>query len=393
MTVSLALLVLLLHHHLSPGHCGCRYSNPVWIEDDGTAPRVQVQDSSSSADNSTKFLAQWNTSLVGNKTKLCIDQVQLWTRVHGQSTDRLLCSVNKTLSAAVLGSQCSFHIDKSEHICGNGADFWLALLNRDHFSNAVQTIKSPGITRKSNFNCGHNDTEQLSEVVRSASCDSLAPKWKSKPKAKVEEAAVIVAWTSAEVDNVDCVDSFELKYWQSGAFVPKQHIRKVENAVGGGGRDKMEEVLRNVEPCKKYTLVVKAIQKEPYYATSSQQMFKAHCPGSKDNNNNDDDEKNSNKNKTTLIEFHPEEVAISNVVRISKNESLHVETDDDDADQMDYVLAERENSARALRERSGEDRAENSGAARKEMNARLAAVTAAATTSCLLLLWQDQLSR
>lgn len=306
-----ALSMLVICLEIQDAACGCRYSNPVWVEDDRTAPEIRLL---AGNDTSSRFGAKWNNSLIGKKTILCIDQVQLWARLHDLDVDssRQLCSVDK--KSPLLSDECFFDVDRDDPICGEAVDFWLILLNENHFSEAVQIIKSPGVTRISKFHCGLEDlgkedsAQSSSEVVRSETCESLPPRWIGRPNVQVTEASVTISWSESDVDHVDCVDMFEIKHWQSGAFVPRQRVQDVENSPD------VEETLEDIVHCKKYTVVVKAIQRDPYYATSSQQTFEAFCdPSARSNARN-----GTASNGAESFPF-PREIKVSNVLQISRN--------------------------------------------------------------------------
>jgi len=111
--------------------------------------------------------------------------------------------------------------------------------------------------------------------VKSSSCFAVTPTWETSPFIEQsQENQLRMSWDLRQLENSQCVKSFQLKFWQSGTFNPKSTNLKFEvadeqNQFGG----KME-----VQPCSSYTYILAALS-QTGESVNTEGTLKIPCPG------------------------------------------------------------------------------------------------------------------
>ena len=144
----------------------------------------------------------------------------------------LLCDIAKP---AVMN--CTGSLTRKD-FCDETLDVWIRITNQD-YKDGLQPIGAPSMTRIDNFQCGEPYTlETLGTFMKSQSCESLQPSWKSRPDFIIPEGIrgkreVNMTWSNSLIENVICVDEVEIKYWEEGAFSKGYHKESIKITNAG----------------------------------------------------------------------------------------------------------------------------------------------------------------
>lgn len=232
-------LVLIFCSLIRVNDAGCKYTNPQWVGDDPnfmTAPSLHLTFNGVNEEDLVWLSASWNLSYV-EKYPQCIDSIQILVKKIKDSKTKktLLCDIAKP---TVMNCTGSLH---RKDFCDETLDVWIRITNQD-YKDGLQPIGAPSMTRVDNFQCGEPyNLEALGTFMKSQSCESLQPAWKSSPDFIIPEGirskrVVNMTWTNSLIENVICVDEVEIKYWEEGAFSKGYHKESVK-IVNAGTED------------------------------------------------------------------------------------------------------------------------------------------------------------